>query len=78
VREPLDHRVGHFLEAGGGLKNVHSDVAVAQGLGGASATSRARTAAAAVDRNALVSLCNRYRATEGRVLRTNIQRLQRQ
>ena len=35
MREPLDHRVGHFLEEDGGLKNVHSDVAVAQGLGGA-------------------------------------------
>ena len=26
---------GHYLEEDGGLKNVHSDVAVAQGLGGA-------------------------------------------
>ena len=38
----------------------------------------ARVDADAVDGNALVSLCNRYHTTEGRVLRTNIHRLRRQ
>ena len=38
----------------------------------------ARVDADAVDGNALVSLCNRYHTTEGRVLRTNIHQLRRQ
>ena len=38
----------------------------------------ARVDADAVNRNALVSLCNRYPATEGRIPRTNVHELRRQ
>ena len=52
-----------------------SDAAVAGGLDCASAMIHTRVDADAVVGNALVSLCNRYCATEGRIPRTNIHRL---
>jgi hypothetical protein len=55
-----------------------SDEFVAGSLEGAFTMIHVRVDADAVDGNALVSLCNRYRATEGRVPRTNIHQLRQQ
>ena len=65
----LNARTGPLLER---------NFAIAGGLDGAFTMIHVRVDADAVDGNALVSLCNRYRATEGWIPRTNIHRSRRQ